>query len=336
MLGLGGFDNFAGPALRRFFRELFSERFLLRRAERRASGCSIDQRGKMRFLLAAARARQRAAAGLRGPEERAPAFRLLAEAFAILMTAHATARGESDGERTLPAEEAWEKLAALAEALGTPPEHAGLAAFLKGTEVLDADRLTAREALALRPALEGLLGWLEAGLEVRTVRRIRVYRVLRLVGVASAGLTLLVATLAWALAPANLAYEKPVRSSSVFPRTPDPGGATDGVRGRGFGVHTVLEHRPWVEIDLGASHSLSEVVVYHRSDGFQAESLPLTLELSEDGSNYVEVATRRELFTASDPWRAKLGGKRARWVRLIISKKDKGYIAVSEIEVYGK
>ncbi len=91
MLGLQGFDNFASPAVKRFLRELLSERFLMRRAERRASGCSIDQRGKMRFLLAAARARQRAAAGLRGPEERAPAFRLLAEAFAILMTAHATA-----------------------------------------------------------------------------------------------------------------------------------------------------------------------------------------------------------------------------------------------------
>lgn len=322
--------------MRAFLREIFSERFLMRRAERRARACALDQRGRVRFLLGAARARQRAAGGLRSPQEIGPAFRLLAEAFALLVTAHATARGETDGERALAPKEAWGKLPALAESLGALPEHGALERLLTSTEPLDADRLAPREALALRPELEGLLSWLTRQLEVRTPTRIRVYRVLRLTAAGAALLTLLVAALAWALAPTNLALGKPARASSRYPRTPDPTGATDGVRGRGYGVHTLVEPRPWVEIDLESSHALSEVVVYNRSDGYQTESLPLTLELSADGNDWTEVGTRHEVYSVSAPWRTKLDGRRARYLRLIISKKDKGYIAVSEVEVFGK
>lgn len=319
--------------MRRFFREIFLERFLMRRAERRAASCSADQRGRVRFLLGAARARLRAAAGLRSPQEIAPAFRLMTEAFAILVSAHAAARGELDGERALTPAEAWQRLASLE---GPLPKHAALEGLLQSAEPLDADRLSPAEALRLRPELEALLAWLGKELEVRTVRRIKVYRALRLVAVACACLTFLVVTLAWAFAPENIALGKPVRASSRYPRTPDPAGATDGVRGHGYGVHTLPEARPWVELDLGSVRALSEVAVFNRSDGWENEILPLTLELSENGADWLEVATRSELFTAKKPWRVRLDGKRARFLRLIVSKKDKGYIALSEIEVYEK
>jgi hypothetical protein len=318
--------------VRRELREIVSERFLLRGAERRATSATPEHRARIRFLLRSARARQRAAAGLRSPEEAAPAFRLLLEAFKILATAHAVARGEHDSDETLDERAA---LGVLAPPDGAP-EHGATEALLADPDPLAADRLTTAEALRMRPELERLLGWLERGLEVRTVRRIRVARWLRLGLAALALASLSIAAVAWALAPTNLARGKPVSASSRFPRTPDPSGATDGVRGRGFGVHTVFEPRPWVAIDLGQVHALKEVVVFHRSDNHQLESLPLTLELSEDGSSYSEVATRSTLFTAEDPWRQRLDGKRARWVRLIVNKKPKGYIALSEIEVYGR
>lgn len=290
----------------------------------------------MRRLLGAARARVGAAGQLRSPGENGPAFRLLGEAFAILVSAHLVARGEADGERVLGAASAWQKLEALAETGELARAPTDLEAFLSNEDVLAADRLEPREALRLRPQLEALLRQLAGALEVRSVRRIKVNRALRMVAVAAGLLTLLVATVAWALAPANVARGKPVTTSSIFPRTPDPAGATDGVRGRGFGVHTTFEHLPWVIIDLGKSYKLSEVVVYHRSDNHQLETLPLTLQLSQDGASYSEISTRSTLFTAEEPWHQKLDGKPARYVRLIVNKKEKGYIALSEIEVYGR
>ncbi len=302
---------------------------LLSSAEQTARKTSLEQRARMRFLWRAARRRMAAASGLRSPDEIGPAFRLMSEAFVLLATAHAVAGGEFDGESSLGAEAAFE----LVRARLPDAPLAGLETTLTDADPLAPDRLEVARALELRPALERLLTWLERRLELRTVRRIRVARVLRFAAALAVLLLLSIAGVAVALSPSNLARGKPVRTSSVFPNTPDPSGATDGTRGRGFGVHTAIEANPWVEVDLGSVQTLTEVVIYHRSDSFQMESLPLVLQLSEDGAAYVNVTTRSELFTADKPWHARVAGKRARYVRLAMTK-SKGYIALSEIEVY--
>lgn len=316
--------------MRALLKELFAERFYLGRAERSARAITGAERARLRFILRAAKARALAAAALRSPEEAGPAFALLREAVALAVTALLVFRGQHDADTPLSALEAWRTL----EAEALPVDRALLEPLLTSPDSLAPDRLEIRDALRSRRELEGLIAWLFRQVELRTVRRIRVVRVLRVAAVAALLLTLMSVSLVWALSPKNLAAGKPAYSSSRWPGSPDPRGLTDGVRGSGFGVHTKIEGDPWVEVDLGAPHAVRRVVVYHRSDGFEQESLPLTLELSEDHTTWKDMGTKRELFTSTDPWVTACGGARSRYVRLLLH--GKGYIALSEIEVFGK
>ena len=324
--GLGEYPT----SVKAFFKELFAERFYLGRAERSARGISTEQRTRVRFIVRAARARALAAGGLRSPEEAGPAISLLREAVALAVTALLVFRGQHDAETPLSAGEAWQRL----ETETLPVERALLEPLMASTDTLAPDRLETRDALRLRAALEGLLAWLFRQVELRTVRRIWAVRVLRLSAVAALLVTLLVVSLVFALAPTNVAAGKPAHSSSRWPGSPDPRGLTDGVRGHGFGAHTQIEQDPWLEVDLGAPHAVRQVVVYHRSDGFERESLPLTLQLSEDHASWRDMGTRTALFTSAEPWVAACNGARGRYVRLTLH--GKGYIALSEIEVFGK
>lgn len=165
-----------------WLKEIFVERFWLRRAERMAKSYAPEQRESVRRLERAARARASAAAELRSPEQRGPAFALMREAFALLVSALLVGRGEHDGARALGAREAWQKLGELASSLPGIPDLAPLEPLLSTDDTLVPDGMAPAEALALRPRFEQLLAWLDTQSEVRSVRWLKTLRVLRVVG----------------------------------------------------------------------------------------------------------------------------------------------------------
>ncbi len=309
--------------------ETLTDPVLLRRAEAKAKGYGEEQRARIVTLHRAAKARANAAAELRSEGESPAALALLREAFALSSSMVLVSRGEQEPDApVLSVETAWQTMAE------THPEHAALAELLGNPDLLAPDALDAAEVERLRPLLESLTNELLKEVERRSPRAIKVQRVVRIVAVGIAVLVLLVASVAWAARPTNLARGKNVSTSSRFPGSPDPAGVVDGNRSAAFGAHTNIQDDPWIEVDLGKARALGKVVVYHRSDGYESESLPLTLELSEDHSVWTKIATRSELFTAAKPWIQPLAGQHARWIRLRLERH--GYIALGEIEVYEK
>jgi hypothetical protein len=152
----------------------------------------------------------------------------------------------------------------------------------------------------------------------------------------------------------NLAFGKPVSTSSICSRTPAPRYAeerlsrvVDGVHLEGpalghnqwhttaFAVCTDQEVHSWLSVDLGAERTLSQAVVYGRSDCCWLDDLPISVQLSSDNKRFETVATRTTPFTTEFPWKASLGGHRARYVRLYAGSDDKARIVISELEVYG-
>lgn len=181
-------------------RELFVERFWLRRAERRAKAYLPAQASRIRALVRAAKARSNAAAALRSPSDAGPAFTLLREAFALYVSAWLVARGELDETTLLSPKDAWDRLDTLGASVPLPARDA-IAELVVGSDALVADRLELGAALRARSELEALLGFIAAELETRSVRVIRLFRVLRVVGVVCALCIFSITTLAWALSP---------------------------------------------------------------------------------------------------------------------------------------
>jgi hypothetical protein len=168
--------------------------------------------------------------------------------------------------------------------------------------------------------------------DMRTVRTIRWWRRLRILALVIALGLIVSAGLHQLLRGRNLARGAAVTASSQHPGTPPPSGATNGFVEVAYGVHTNNEREAWLMIDLGALHTIKEVHVIPRGDGYVNESVPLNLEVSEDGTSFLQLATRREPSTQATPW-VVYEKMRARYIRL--RTPGVGYIALSEVEVYG-
>jgi len=152
----------------------------------------------------------------------------------------------------------------------------------------------------------------------------------------------------------NLALGRKVTSSSVCSLSPPAryhqprlSRVVDGVifEGPGVGVEwgeatfamcTDAERHPWLTLDLGELRTLSQAVVYSRSDCCWGDELPLSIQVSSDDEHFVTVATTTTPFTTEFPWKPSLGGKKARYVRLYSGSSAKKSIVVSELEVYGR
>ena len=144
---------------------------------------------------------------------------------------------------------------------------------------------------------------------------------------------------------ANVARGKPARQSSVYAgaRFQDPEadarGAVDGTVSGGYGFHTAEESSPWWQVDLGAPHLLSEVVVYNRVDqpDCRARALPLEIALSDDGAAWRLVHVQHEGFGGADGeplrWTA-ARREQARFVKLTVPRLT--YLHLDEVEVYGR
>lgn len=105
----------------------------------------------------------------------------------------------------------------------------------------------------------------------------------------------------------DLAKGRPFKLSSVY----------NGCNERGkcgeLMFHTENEKNPWVSIDLGGKKTVRAVEVTNRSDCCGERAVPLSVELSEDGRRFSEVARREDPFGT---WTAKFKPKQARYVRL--------------------
>lgn len=308
-----------------------------KQAEHVVAGYAPEQRERLRELGRAARSRAEASLGLRDDRSAAASLSLTREASALAITGLLVARGEHSVEGALGAPEAWARLSALIDAgeLGDPPDDLGVARpLLAESDVLAFDRLDPDQARKARAAADATLQWLLGQFEARSVRQIRLSRVARVGALAAALGILLTAAVVHALTPTDIALHKPAVLSSHRPGTPPASGAVDGDHSGSIGFHTLLQSHPWLRIDLEHRYAISKIIVYNRSDGYFNQSLPLSVELSNDGHRYRQVAVRKRPFTADHPWVIKLHGKSGRFVRLEVKKK-RSYLWGSEVEVYG-
>jgi hypothetical protein len=76
------------------------------------------------------------------------------------------------------------------------------------------------------------------------------------------------------------------------------------------------------------------VNVFGRGDGYYDQSIPLSLEASDDGDTYRAVAQRDTPFSADDPWLIKPIDLVARFIRLRTLRRS--YLVLGEVEVYGR
>jgi hypothetical protein len=136
------------------------------------------------------------------------------------------------------------------------------------------------------------------------------------------------------LLPTNVALNKPVTPSSYKHNPPDGHELVDGNVVSSFGIHTNTEDSPHVTIDLLATYTITTVKVYNRGDGWFDDCLPLVVELSADGQNYFPIGRREVHFDQVPPWVVDAQNHRARYVRLRVDRKS--YLALSEVEVFGK
>jgi hypothetical protein len=309
------------------------EFFELRSAEQVVRGYSPAQLASVRLHFEAAESRYFAGRRL-GPG--LPAAVLLRQAVALYVLA--AAYGRDGGVDPSGVDIGAELPAVPPDPTRPEPEGADArrlrAAFASDDDGLYLDRLPAGEIDRLRGALERAAVILRRRVEARSLAKVQRTRWARLiVGGALFAFVLYQATRA-ALAPVNVAKGKPVTYSSLEPALADAQGLTDGEVGTSFGVHTRNEESPHVDIDLIDQYRVETVKVHNRADGWFDDCLPLVVELSVDGKVYNEIGKREEHFDAEPPWIVDGHSEPARYVRLLLPRK--GYIALSEVEVFGK
>lgn len=111
----------------------------------------------------------------------------------------------------------------------------------------------------------------------------------------------------------DLAWAKRWRASSAFPGL-EASGVTDMPHPGLPLVHTAKEDGPWFEIDLGAPTVVRRVDVRNRKDCCQERTVPLVLEVSDDGETWAELGRRSEVFFGT--WKVTFAPRRVRYVRL--------------------
>lgn len=127
----------------------------------------------------------------------------------------------------------------------------------------------------------------------------------------------------------NIALHRPVTTSSQFPgQGTDHSLLVDGDHDN-LGFHTNIDPQSWVVIDLGEVKKFDKLVVYNRADGFEERAVPLKVEVSNDNTNWKQIAERKETF---DKWTAKRLGAEGRYVRL--KNTPPNYFHLAEVEIY--
>jgi hypothetical protein len=213
-----------------------------------------------------------------------------------------------------------------------PDQCADVVASLATSHPSSNERLDSAQSVRYREGLECLIVWLRDQVELSGLIESRSTNRIQKILIISCMLGLIVWGTVWISTPKNQALYRPVTMSSQFPGTPSPEGATDGKISLAYQAHTAIDGDPWIMVDLGVSGTISKVVVHNRSDGLFGDTLPLTLELSDDGKNFRTVDRRTTAFTSAEPWIYVGHHTGARYVR--VHGRPDGYVVVNEIEVY--
>ena len=322
--------------LQRFSPSSVVDAFLLKNVERTAAAYPASAHDKLRELSRAARDRVLVADGL--VDLHVPsALCLYREAALLHMAAFVVATTGVPVAEPLRAEEV---LARFRSPDGRVPSCGPdkLAEFLELVRVGDplaGDRLAPPAAVERGEAARVIVRWLGALVEPRSVAEIRFDRGVRLTVAALTLIVLLFCGIASLPGNENIALHKPVTVSGVNPHaTSPPSGLTDGITSGTYGVHTNSGDFTWVQVDLQAVFEIKKVKIYNRGDGWFDDGLPMTLQFSENGKDYVTVEVRKTNFGQVIPWTADGGHKRARYVRVVGAKGR--YVTLSELEVYGR
>ncbi|MGD0528347.1 MAG: discoidin domain-containing protein [Polyangiaceae bacterium] len=309
-----------------------TEFFTLGRAESTIRGYEPAQRARVQEHAAAAD--RRAWAGRRTTQAVAAAV-LLREAVTLSLHAAACARDAGVDLDALDLATAMPPLPPdPARPRAEPTDDARVREALTSRDALYFDRLDPEDAERARWALDRAASLVRQRVEARSLTNVRGVRWGRF-----AALLLVIGYVAFMVTralvfPKNIALGKPVHPSSRKHNPPDGKELVDGEIGTSFGIHTNVEDSPNVVIDLQGRYWIDSVKVYNRVDGWFDDSLPLVVELSQDGNKWDEIGRREEHFDASPPWVVNGRGKPAEFVRVRVARKS--YLAISEVEVYGK
>ncbi|HMJ56661.1 MAG TPA: discoidin domain-containing protein [Polyangiaceae bacterium] len=313
--------------------------FLLERAERAVRAFTPEQHAAVRKHFDAAQRRASVADDLSDDRNVAVAYVLYREAVTLLIAAVLASR---DASRTdlddLRASTAFDALTELAAAGRIPPlpEYVGQARkLLSEDEPLAFDRRAPEDLLSRRKSVEFTLRWLQELIEPRTLNEIRATRLVRLFITAA----LIACMIGWIVVrvtrPVNIALNKPVTISQRHPASTAPAdnsGIVNGDIEGSYGAHTAPAAAgsfAWVMVDLVQPTSIKKVKVFNRADGWFDESLPWTIEFSDDGTTFNPVDTRTTGFTARSPWIYEAKGVKTRFVRV----RSNSYLALTEIEI---
>jgi hypothetical protein len=320
--------------------EMVREFFLLAAREKAARVSTPEQTRRATALLAGASALSCAGEDLADAVQAAPAIVLFREAAHLLLAALLVEQGEEatqeEGDRA-DLQVTFARLVEAGKVPPPPPDVVEALRFVANPRCWEAVAAPAAEQARTKDTLEEAIRWLRQRLRVSALPAIRLARFLRIAAVGGVVLASFAWLIVWFLTPRNLALHRPVRSSSVNPKSVAPAdgsGLVNGVRESNYGIHTDSEDSPWVMIDLQGSYAISDIEVYNRRDGWFDEGLPLVLELSQDGVSFTEVSRRTETFSQAVPWKYTGTGVRARYVR--VRAPHRGYISLAEIEVHGK
>jgi hypothetical protein len=321
------------------------EALLLEDALRAVESRSPGQVDKIRELCAAIDARLMAAEALVAGDQVAPALVILRDAAHLAAEAVLITRGEHATDDSLG------QVADLVTSgkLGSAPDRfADAYALVRNSNRLAFDELPPADAMGRRLDVERAVTWLRGMVEPRSPAQLRRSRIFRLALAAAVVLGTVVALIGLGLrklvAPKNLAYGKTVQLSSRRPSCGTPAaeglpgsGLVDGNKSGAYDICTNSEVNPWATIDLGQTHSVTQVKIFNRDDCCWGQyDLPAVLELSIDGAAYVEIGRQSAAYTASKPWVVPVENKQARYVRIRVDSPHPKELVLTEVEVFGK
>ncbi|HEX6274615.1 MAG TPA: discoidin domain-containing protein [Polyangiaceae bacterium] len=151
----------------------------------------------------------------------------------------------------------------------------------------------------------------------------------RLLALPLAALLVVGVTVGWVARSRDVSAGKPWTTSSKAFEC-DPVHATCGGHATSILFHTNFEENPWFELDLGAVHEVTRVVVHNRSDYCPDCAVPLVVETSLDRQHYRTVARK---FAVFDEWEQRFPAARARYVRVRVTRPS--VLHLEAVRVFG-
>ena len=305
------------------------EPLLLRMALARVRGYPEPAAARARELYRSASARRASASRLAEDRDHAAALTLQRESLSLLGTAISLVHERHSLPTTLTPAETFDQLEEL-NALPKPePRHFDLVRrALSETDPAALDSWPAKDLRRARASADGFLRRLQKNFEPRSLRRLKVIRVVRIAAVLGLPVLAVILFAQLFLAPVNVARDKPVIASSTSGLRPTA--VVDGIIDSACGVRTRPEKNPWVRIDLLKHRPIRSVLLYPAAE---LPKMPLVIELSADGENFREVARRDHPMSTGLRWRLAMKDTVGRYVRVRVLS-DGAHLCLAEVEVF--